>query len=585
MDNVREAGKTVLLCMSFIGYFFALYRFGRVKSFFAPVACMAGIGLAVYWGGMSGRLALAADIVFAGGLAAFAVFFVFAARGRIELPRLTFFGVCFWTGTAVFAVLSLNLKLLHYDNFSHWALLVKYLLSAGKFPEQDTVLIPFRDYPPGTGVFIYYVCRFAGTSQGIMLLAQNSLIFACFYAIFGIVKESRRFLLYSFLGAGCAILSYLNLTVRINNLLVDFLLPLLALASAAVSYRYAGEKIRLCFLQAAILGFTGIVKSTGLFFAAAAWGYAAGTMIFCAEKRKAKAVLAGLFLAAAAVIPLYAWQYRLDTRLSGFQGKFEQGSAVQIYGEPVREEDYQKVAEDYLKKVFDPSDRAFQMIFLCTFFSAAAILYARFKLKKRWRLRWLLPFSLAAAAVYYGGMLAMYLYSMPAEEALRLAGFERYACSAAVLFSGALIMGATVDMEHSFAVDIDERGAYRAYSSPGAKKRYQYAVLGTLLVGINFLYSERNGLRSIQENYETSLPGQAEQLTGDCWYEDGYIDPGKYLVVAPGRSEQIESGEIRYVFRYFLWALDVDVTESLDEKQMEKAEKEYKRIFRIRQDK
>ena len=43
--------------------------------------------------------------------------------------------------------------------------------------------------------------------------------------------------------------------------------------------------------------------------------------------------------------------------------------------------------------------------------------------------------------LYHVGMLYMYLYTMPAEEALRLAGFERYACSIMVLAAGRLIMG------------------------------------------------------------------------------------------------------------------------------------------------
>ena len=126
-------------------------------------------------------------------------------------------------------------------------------------------MIPFRDYPPGVSLIIYYICRYAGHSQGMMLLAQNSVLFACFFALAGIVEEKRRFLLYSLLGAGCAMLFYLNLTIRINNLLVDFLLPLLALASMAYSCRER-EKFRLCLGQSLLLGFTGIVKDTGLFF-------------------------------------------------------------------------------------------------------------------------------------------------------------------------------------------------------------------------------------------------------------------------------------------------------------------------------
>lgn len=249
MELIWNSGKAFLLFLSFPGYFFVVYRFGKVRKWFVPVVSMSGIGLVLFWGGLLNCLALTADLLLLGGVAGFAVFLVFFIRGEIHLPEGSLCGFCFVLGTMAFALLSLNLKMIHYDNFSHWALIVKYLLSADRFPGADSILIPFRDYPPGSSLFIYYVCRFAGHSQGMMILAQNSLIFACFYAVFGIVKERRRFLLYSFLGMGCAVLSYLNLTIRINNLLVDFLLPLLAMASLAVSWRYREEPERLCLLQ------------------------------------------------------------------------------------------------------------------------------------------------------------------------------------------------------------------------------------------------------------------------------------------------------------------------------------------------
>ena len=172
-------------------------------------------------------------------------------------------------------------------------------------------------------------------------------------------------------------------------------------------------------------------------------------------------------------------------------------------------------------------------------------------------------------------MLYMYLYTMPEDEALRLAGFDRYACSIMVFFAGVLFMGATADIENSFAVDIDERGAYRAYSSPGAKRRYQYAVLVTFLLGVNFLYSEINGLISIRQDWDASLPGQAEQIIGDRWYEKGEADKRRYLVAASDENGQVSDGEVRYVCRYYLWAEDVEVTDRLDEKTLEEAQENY----------
>lgn len=546
----------VQLILSFWGYFFLLHVPAKIKSWFVPVICMSGASLILYWGALADLLPQTADLLLTGGMAGFVCFAVFLIRGKIRFPKPDLFKVCFFAGAGVFAGLSLCMKLTHYDNFSHWAVIVKYLLSADRLPGPGAEIVAFRDYPPGSSLFIYYICRYAGRAQGIMLLAQNSLILSCFYAIFGIIKEKRRFLLYSFLGMGCAMLSYLNLTIRINNLLVDFLLPLLALASGAVSYRCREEPLKLCMLQAVILGFACIVKESGLFFAGTAGIYALAEMVRGLVRPMQKTRRKGLLIPFGSVVlmlgmllPPAAWTYHLDEKLAGYTRKVIPAGADQ----------YEKIAELFFKAAGDPSGRAFQAICLCALLSVGAVLYARIRLGKWWRLTWILPAVTAAAAVYYGGMLYMYLHAMPAGEALRLAGFERYACSAAVLYAGFLLMGAAVDIEHSFAVGIDERGPYRAYSSPGAKRRYQYAVLATMVIGVNFLYSEYSGLQSVRNEYGSSLPAQAELAVGDRWYGGGETDGHPYRIREPAGAEQAAEGEIRYIYRYFLWAPDVEI--------------------------
>ena len=306
MQYMEDIGKTFLFLLSLWGILFAVSYFGKVRIWFVPVTCAAGISLVLFWGGLSDRLALAADLVFLAGLAGGGVFIYCVLKGRIRFPVWSLFGACFGAGVAVFTILIVNLRLLHYDNFSHWALVVKYLLTEGSFPGGDAALIPFRDYPPGSSVFIYYVCRFAGRSQGVMLLAQNSMIISCFFAVFGIVKERRRFLLYSFLAMGCAFLSYLNLTIRINNLLVDFLLPLLAMASVAEAYRCRDEKGKLCILEIILLGFTGRKRHRDVLCRN---GRAICTVEYVTHRKA-------------------PWRYHLRTDLAGFQGKFEIGAAT-----------------------------------------------------------------------------------------------------------------------------------------------------------------------------------------------------------------------------------------------------------------
>ena len=186
----------ILLALSLWGSVFAVCRLGKIRFWFAPVVAISGIGLFLFAGALAGKLPLFADLALAAGLAGSGYFAGCLARKKTAFPGWTLPGVCIGALAVIFCLLTLRLKLTHYDNFSHWALIVKYLLLVEELPGAESTMIPFRDYPPGVSLIIYYICRYAGHSQGMMLLAQNGVLFACFFALAGIVEEKRRFLLY-----------------------------------------------------------------------------------------------------------------------------------------------------------------------------------------------------------------------------------------------------------------------------------------------------------------------------------------------------------------------------------------------------
>ena len=306
------------------------------------------------------------------------------------------------------------------------------------------------------------------------------------------------------------------------------------------------EKFRLCLGQSLLLGFTGIVKGTGLFFAGAAGVYACWRLVQKEREKGARksaasvsvapiaAVLAAvLVMAVSLAAPFFLWQDHVRTDLAGFEGKFQIiGDAKEETGEDL----YGQIAGDFIRAAIHPADRAFQAFVFCSALTAGAFLYAR---------------------------------------------ISRYACSGMALFAGMLLLCLVKDVENSFAVDIDERGAYRAYSSPGAKRRYQNAVLVTFLLGVNFFYSECSGLEVIRDGYEETLPGKVQALAGDAWPARGKEDPERYLVLASDAEGQVSSGEMRYVFRYFLWAEDVEVRDIREPEawEAEIREGKYDRIF------
>ena len=74
----------------------------------------------------------------------------------------------------------------------------------------------------------------------------------------------------------------------INNLLVDFLLPLLAMASVAEAYRCRDEKGKLCILEIILLGFTGIVKAQGCSLAGTAGLFVLWSMFHIEKPHRGK---------------------------------------------------------------------------------------------------------------------------------------------------------------------------------------------------------------------------------------------------------------------------------------------------------
>ena len=63
MEHMTDMIKILLFLLSLWGVLFTVYRFGKVKIWFVPVTCAAGISLILFWGGLFGQLAPAADLV------------------------------------------------------------------------------------------------------------------------------------------------------------------------------------------------------------------------------------------------------------------------------------------------------------------------------------------------------------------------------------------------------------------------------------------------------------------------------------------------------------------------------------------
>ena len=546
----------LLLICSFLGYIMLTQKVTGMSIEFVPVFVFSSIACIVYFCGLAGILFEGSTAVMAAGLIAFCIIIVDRFRKKIYFkPRLSLSGFFWAAGTLFFLSLLLRSELIHYDNFSHWAIVVKQMLSTDAFPTAGSSLIDFKNYPLGTSSFIYYVCRFAGNYQQIMILAQGLLVFSCFYALFGIINEKKRFLLYAFLGAGCAMLSFFNITIRINNLLVDFLLPIYTLAIFAVGYQHRSDHktaFTCAFPMAALLTIT---KSTGIVFAIIGIAFLF-YMVFIHDKntsgvRKTIFILITLLVT---ILPYLMWSQHVKTEFSEVENKFD----IQNMPEEKTHEQVQEISRLFIRSGTDMSTRPAMGILAFNLAAAGAIIFDFLVLKNILRLMIALFVLDVVLILYYAGILAMYVFSMPLEEALYLAGFERYASSIVVLFAGGLVMTATVDIENSFYYKIGQMPDEKSFRSVSSKNNYQKGVIACMAFAITLLLSEYNGILSIIRDYESSLPYKIRIITGDRWYEEGEEDSRRYLFYAPDRDAQVTNYYMQYVGRYYLYCPNVD---------------------------
>ncbi|MDR2024548.1 MAG: hypothetical protein LBQ71_15170 [Hungatella sp.] len=527
---------------------------------FIPVFVCSAIACMIYFCGLAGFLLPGSIAVLMAGSFLFFCFLLKKIRNRFYGKfRISLFQAGFAVGSLFFFQLLFASRLVHYDNFSHWAIAVKQMLSTNAFPDAASALIDFKNYPLGSSSFLYFICRFAGNSQGIMLAAQGILIFSCFYAMFGVIREKKRFLLFAFLAAGCSLLSIFNITIRITNLLVDFLLPIYTLVLFVMIYRYQREIKKACIGIIPVAGLLMIIKNTGTIFAGIGFLYLIYAWLKNRDKPLWKNGVAVLLSLGVSFIPYLLWNIHMSVNFQGVENKFEV-SANSLHGisSGKSPEEVRQIVDLFVKSVFDIKSRPAMGILGFHAVAIIASVFAAVLLKKNWNL-WKALIALNVVLIgYYLGILALYVFSMPLDEALRLAGFDRYASSIVVLFAGGLVLCATVDIENSFYYKSGELPDDRAFKTVESKNRYQKGVIFFMALAITLLMSEYNGMQTIRRSYKTTLPYKVYQVTGDRWYSGRRVDEGRYLFYASDADSQVTDYYLQYIGKYMLYASNVD---------------------------
>ena len=399
-----------------VGYFGWLRRRTRVDFAFVPGIAFSAATVIVFLAGIINVLPLAVMTIVVGGCALLASEWW---RYRSEL-KAVFHEPALWVMAAVTAYMAWYVRgqrFVHYDNFSHWALVVRVMLNENRFPTFEDPVVVFQSYPLGSASFIYLVTRVLSSSESAMMLAQGVLTLGFVLALMGISRRHRVVSALLAVGTFAALLAY---NIPLDSLLVDSLLAAMGgyLLLFVVVHRARLGELLVPF--SAVLCALTVVKNSGLFFVLIAAVVAAVVL------RRVGDRLGWRFWAAVATPFFLTLVWNRHVALVFDQGleakhSMSPGHLASVF-EDKTPSDVASIVRHYAEASL--SDRT-GAVLLLALVALTALLTHRNVLALRTSCT-MLAGAVLTVVLYHGGTLAMYLFSMPLGEALALAGFVRY---------------------------------------------------------------------------------------------------------------------------------------------------------------
>ena len=538
--------------LGLLGYNGTLRRLG-ISPYLAWITAMLVQILMLYVFAMLGMLNLGIQITTYLGIALVVFWFIlgFWHKGRLKFEGIHLFD--FWMiglGIAMGQTL-LKSPLVHYDNFSHWAVMVKFMTFTGRLPGATDHLISFTSYPPATALFITQFVHWTGFSDGTALVAQFILIWASGYAIFAGLRDRSRALTSFALCFTLAISFVFNVAIRLNNLLVDYVLPIIAVAALLGIFAYKKKPALLCAHTAIFIGALMLVKNSATFFVVMIGCYFLYTLIANGRghwyRRLVAVPLQFVSTMGIGLLPFLWWNWHVKHTFTVSKHQI----SAQAYSKQLGGESHQqllKIAHKFIEQILSLNSLSTKGILLINVVLIGTWLYTRLRMHRRNDLFGMAVLLDVVFIAYYGSLFGMYILSMPYAEAIILDGFERYMGSIVIinLFIGAVALVRVLD-NLQFEQNFQKRDT-QSFKSAATKNIYQVSTLVVGFFAITMMYSEITGTNFTNKMNHNTLPLQMRRIAKP-WT---HLNHAKVLIVDP---EEVDVNDYYagYVGRYYFF--------------------------------
>lgn len=533
--------RLILFFGSASGYLALFVRRFGLRFEFAPFMYCAFISTAMLLAGLLNIMPAAAAVLFVAGYALLAVY-IWKGRKSLRFGRNAALGAGLLLASCYFALLCRDAMFTQYDDFSHWALVVKDMLLNNRLPAASDTIVMFKAYPLGSSLFIYYACGIIGSADACCLWAQLFMMLCYLLTMAAFIDKKHLYLL-----AIPVLFAVYSLCCKyIYDLGVDSLLPLAGVGAFAGLYYYRGapKKAALFFALPSI--WLVNIKNSGVFF----WLVCLIYLIFLARgedrRRRWKLFLWGAAPAAAALL---VWNRHVAHAFSDAGVYSKHAMSLENFYSVFRQKtlwDIVYITRSFVSRLFSLDSLSLRA--LLAILAVLALLYLLRKADGQPENRRELgraAIALAAVLVCYQiGLLAMYIFSMPDYEALELASFDRYESSAVQFVYGIFAIWLT--------------GALSKLS-PLLKPKKAAALAGMAAIAVLCLvtlpgFRARFGDLFSYPSEQAETRTQFQALTADC--ERGE----RYLII----NGSDDAGYLAYLAKYEFWSSSAAEVYSLD---------------------
>lgn len=453
----------------------------------------------------------------------------------------------------LFAVQLIKSPLIHYDNYSHWAVMVKYLHFSGHLPNAGQKLITFTSYLPGSSLFIAYVVRFLGYSSGTMLLGQFFLIWSAIGALFAVLPDQRRRLNQLVICIAIGLSMMANISIRTNNLLVDYLLAVFTAGGLAGIWALRQKPALQLFFFVLMSSSLLLIKNSGSFFVLVLLTY------LLVLKKKWIWTVADLAGAGISFLPFWAWQKHVK---EVFPNAGNHAINAQHYEKALAGQSQSELlalGNRVQHHLFSWNTMSTKEWVLINVYGLVLFVLVNLVFKKKQPiLRTIIGLDIMIA-LFYLSLYATYAMTMTKKEAMSLNGFERYMSTVIIIAILSLAALTSVVIDRSYAEQNIEKRDFKSYKSIFSKNLYQLTSLILLVFSIIAMLSETNGLAYNTRLAKKELPVKLAKVAK----EETQLNHKKILLV-DAEPVNVDDDYDYYLGRDWFFSDQVTAKEAFD---------------------